>query len=125
MKQIHINRIALFLFFAVTLGSCKKYLDRNPLSANSQADFFNDALQVQQALTGVYNAIGARTISPGYSNPTTYYSKFDLFTEIGMERGLSGTIASGAYDATNGTVAEIWGGFFQVVQRANNLLLYM
>lgn len=80
---------------------------------------------MQQALTGVYNAIGARTISPGYSNPTTYYSKFDLFTEIGMERGLSGTIASGAYDATNGTVAEIWGGFYQVIQRANNLLLYM
>ncbi|MEJ8818356.1 RagB/SusD family nutrient uptake outer membrane protein [Lacibacter sp. H407] len=125
MKHINITRVALFLFFAVTLGSCKKYLDRNPLSANSQADFYNDAAQVQQALTGVYNAIGARTISPGYSNPTTYYAKFDLFTEIGMERGLSGTIASGAYDATNGTVAEIWGGFFQVVQRANNLLLYM
>lgn len=125
MKHNNINRVVLFLFFAVALGSCKKYLDRNPLSANSQADFYNDAAQVQQALTGVYNAIGARTISPGYSNPTTYYSKFDLFTEIGIERNLSGTIGSGAYDATNGTVAEIWGGFYQVVQRANNLLLYM
>lgn len=125
MKHININRVAVLLFFAVAFGSCKKYLDRNPLSANSQADFYNDAAQVQQALTGVYNAIGARSISPGYSNPTSYYSKLDLFTEIGMERGLSGTIASGAYDATNGTVAELWGGFFQVIQRANNLLLYM
>ncbi|MCY7293343.1 MAG: RagB/SusD family nutrient uptake outer membrane protein, partial [Ferruginibacter sp.] len=79
----------------------------------------------QLALNGVYSAIGFRTISPGYSNPTSYYAKFDLYTEIGMERGLSGTIGSGAYDATNGTVAEIWGGFYQVIQRANNMLFYM
>jgi hypothetical protein len=49
----------------------------------------------------------------------------DLYTELGLERGLNGTIASGAYDATNGTVSELWTGFFQVVQRANNLLFYM
>lgn len=129
MKHITINKTVLLLLFAVTLGSCKKYLDRNPLSANTQQNFYNDAAQVQQALTGVYNAIGARTLSPsligGSGNPTSYYSKMDLYTEIGMERNLSGTIASGAYDATNGTVAELWAGFFQVVQRANNLLLYM
>jgi hypothetical protein len=105
--------------------SCKKYLDRNPLSAISQNDFYNDAQQVQQALTGVYNAIGARTISPGFSNPTTYYAKMDLFTELGIERGLSGTIGSGSYDPGNGTVAELWAGFYQVVQRSNNMLFYM
>ena len=110
---------------ALMLVSCEKYLDRNPESAITQRDFYSNAQQVQQALTGVYNAIGARTISPGFNNPTTYYSKLDLFTEIGMERGLSGTIASGAYNAANGTVAELWAGFYQVVQRANNLLFYM
>ncbi|TDH28534.1 RagB/SusD family nutrient uptake outer membrane protein [Segetibacter sp. 3557_3] len=105
--------------------SCQKYLDRTPLSAVTQRDFYSNADQVQQALTGVYNAIGARTMSPGFSNPTTYYSKFDLYTELGIERALSGTIGSGSYDVTNGTVAELWAGFFQVVQRANNLLFYM
>jgi hypothetical protein len=110
---------------ALMLSSCEKYLDRNPESAITQRDFYSNRQQVQQALTGVYNAIGARTISPGFNNPTTYYSKLDLYTEIGMERGLSGTIASGAYNAANGTVAELWAGFFQVVQRANNLLFYM
>lgn len=107
------------------LSSCKKYLDRNPLSANTQANFYRNATEVQQALTGVYNAIGARTISPGFSNPTPYYAKMDLFTELGIERGLSGTIGSGTYDPNNGTVAELWAGFFQVVQRANNLMFYM
>ena len=48
MKHNNITRVILFLFFAAALGSCKKYLDRNPLSANSQADFYNDAAQVQQ-----------------------------------------------------------------------------
>lgn len=110
---------------ALMLVSCEKYLDRNPESAITQRDFYSNAQQVQQALTGVYNAIGARTISPGFNNPTTYYSKLDLYTEIGLERGLSGTVGSGAYNAANGGVAELWSGFFQVVQRANNLLFYM
>ena len=110
---------------ATCFSSCQKYLDRNPLSSISQRDFYTDAAQVQQALVGVYNAIGARTMSPGFNNPTTYYAKMDLFTELGMERGLSGTVGSGSYDANNATVVELWAGFFQVVQRANNLLFYM
>ena len=105
--------------------SCKKYIDRTPQSAFTQNDYYANAEQVQQALTGVYNAVGARTISPGFSNPTTYYAKFDLYTELGIERGLNGTIGSGAYDANNASVAEIYAGFYQVIQRANNLLFYM
>ena len=117
-----------YLFFALVLSStfsCKKYLDRTPDSAFTQGDYYLNAEQVQQALVGVYNAMGARTVSPGFSNPTTYYAKMDLYTEIGLERGLNGTIGSGAYDAFNGTVAEIWAAFYQVIQRANNLLFYM
>ena len=45
---------------ATCFSSCQKYLDRNPLSSISQRDFYTDAAQVQQALVGVYNAIGAR-----------------------------------------------------------------
>jgi hypothetical protein len=125
MKNKFITGSAWLLLLIVVLPACQKYLDRNPLSANSQADFYNNGAQVQQALTGVYNAFGARVVSPGFNNPTPYYSKMDLYTELGHERGLNGTIASGAYNSTNGTVAELWTAFFQVVQRANNLLFYM
>ncbi|MFN5135779.1 MAG: RagB/SusD family nutrient uptake outer membrane protein [Chitinophagaceae bacterium] len=125
MKHKLIFQNMLMLFLLLTISSCKKYLDRSPLSSVSQRDFYSDANQVQQALTGVYSAIGARTISPGFSNPTPYYSKMDLYTELGLERALNGTIGSGAYDPTNGTVSELWTGFFQVIQRANNLLFYM
>lgn len=112
---------------AIILGSvsCKKYLDKLPLDTITSEAFYSNATQVQQALTGVYSAYGARTISPGLSNPTTYYAKMDLHTEIGLERGLNGTIGSGAYNATDGTIRELWAGFYQVIQRANSLLFNM
>ncbi|MFN4893041.1 MAG: hypothetical protein ACK5G0_04670, partial [Bacteroidota bacterium] len=110
MKNKFITGSLLLLVLAIAPG-CKKYLDRNPLSTFSQADFYNNAAQVQQALTGVYNAFGARTVSPTFNNPTPYYSKMDLYTELGHERNLNGTIASGAYNSTNGTVSELWTAF--------------
>jgi starch-binding outer membrane protein, SusD/RagB family len=119
-----------YSFLAITmlsfgLVSCNKYLDKAPLSSITSEAFYSNAQEVDQALTGVYSAFGARTVSPGFSNPTTYYSKMDLYTEIGLERGLNGTIASGAYNSTNGTVSELWSAFYQVIQRANNLLFFM
>lgn len=108
-----------------SFSSCQKYLDRKPLSAITQDDFYQNAQQIQAALTGVYNGIGARTISSGFNNPTPYYARMDCFTELGLERGTSGTIASGTYNSGDGITAELWAGFYQVVQRANNLLFYM
>jgi len=125
MKNIKTNQITLFILILSVSVSCKKYIDRTPQSAFTQNDYYSNAEQVQQALVGVYSAMGARTVSPGFANPTTYYAKMDLYTELGLERGLNGTIASGAYDANNASVAEIWAAFYQVIQRANNLLFYM
>lgn len=125
MKTIFKRGLILLVVSATITTSCQKYLDRNPKSAITQRDFYTSAAQVEQALTGVYSGIGAATISPGFGNPTTYFAKMDLHTEIGMERGLSGTIGSGTYGTTDGTISDLWAGFFQVVQRANNLLFYM
>ncbi len=125
MKKIYKFIVASIAISSLAITGCNKYLDKEPLSAITQRDFYSNAAEVNAALTGVYNAIGARTISPGFGNPTPYYAKMDLYTELGLERGLSGTIASGTYDVTNGTVAELWAGFYQAVQRANNLLFYM
>ena len=125
MKKITTYKVIFFVLVLAISTSCEKYIDRTPQSSFTQNDYYSNAEQVQQALTGVYNAMGARTVSPGFSNPTTYYAKIDLFTELGLERALNGTIASGAYDANNASVAEIWAAFYQVIQRANNLLFYM
>jgi starch-binding outer membrane protein, SusD/RagB family len=121
------NILIVFGLAVITVGttSCKKYLDRLPLDTITSEAFFENATQVNQALTGVYNAYGVRTVSPGFGNPTTYYSKMDLYTEIGLERGLNGTIGSGAYNPSNGSIAEMWGAFYQVIQRANTLIFNM
>lgn len=105
--------------------SCKKYLDREPLDTITSESFYTNATQVQQALTGVYSSYGARTISPGLSNPTTYFAKMDLHTELGLERGLNATIGSGAYNPLDGTINDLWAGFYQVIQRANSMLYNM
>lgn len=125
MKKFNSLKYVFFAFMLISTFSCKKYLDRTPDSAFTQGDYYLNAEQVQQALVGVYNAVGARTVSPGFTNPTPYYAKMDLFTELGLERGVNGTIGSGLYDPNNGTVAEIYAAFYQVIQRANNLLFYM
>ena len=117
--------LPILTILLVSLISCNKYLDKQPLDAITSEDFYQTPAQINQSLTGVYNAYGARTVSPGLANPTPYYAKMDLYTEIGLERGLNGTIGSGAYNTTNGTVAELWAIFYQVVQRANSLLFYM
>lgn len=111
--------------FCSGLVSCKKYLDKLPLDTITSEAFYTNQTQVQQALTGIYSAYGVRTISPGFGNPTTYYAKMDLHTEIGLERGLNNTIGSGAYSPLDGTIRELWAGFYQVVQRSNSLLFNM
>ena len=125
MKHTFLKITVLSVVILAAFSSCKKYLDRQPISNITQDDFYNNAQQVQAALTGVYNAIGARTISSGFNNPTPYYARMDMFTEIGLERGTNGTIASGTYNSGDGITAELWAGFYQVIQRANNLLFYM
>ncbi len=125
MKHINKHTFIILLITTIGISSCKKYLDRTPLDTITSEAFYSNANEVEQALTGVYNAFGARTVSPGYNNPTPYYSKLDLYTEIGLERALNGTIGSGAYNATNGTVQELWGAFYITIQRANNLLFFM
>jgi starch-binding outer membrane protein, SusD/RagB family len=120
------NIIAFCIAFMAIGGvSCDKYLNRLPLDTITSEAFFENATQVDQALTGVYNAFGVRTVSPGFNNPTPYYSKMDLYTELGLERGLNGTIGSGAYAPTSGTVAELWAAFYVTVQRANTLIFNM
>lgn len=125
MKYTFILRFLTVVVAFSTLSSCQKYLDRRPIANVTQDDFFQNPQQIQAALTGVYNAIGARTISPGFNNPTPYYARMDFFTEIGIERALSGTIGSGTYAPNDGSTTELWIGFYQVIQRANTLLFYM
>lgn len=98
----------------LALAGCNNYLDRQPLDTPAAATYFNNEAEMNLALTGVYSAnywtIGNLPIQVQY----------DLYTDIGLERQPS--IASGNYDATNGTLSNYWSFMYQTVARANVLL---
>jgi hypothetical protein len=123
MKHIKYILKTLFIISGILLlNSCNKYLDKNPLDSPSLDNFYSNATEANQGLTGVYNAISAE-MAP--TNKTPIYSKFDLFTEIGMERkpGYAwGDLATGSYLSNNGAVAAIWSGFYVAVSRANSFI---
>ena len=109
-----------FLIAAITLlslGSCTNYLDRQPLDTPSLATYFNNEPEMTLALTGVYNASYWVT---GNVPAQVFY---DLYTDIGLERQPG--IASGSYDATNGTVSNYWTFMYQTVARANVVIAGM
>ena len=109
-----------FLIAAITLlslGGCTNYLDRQPLDTPSLATYFNNEPEMTLALTGVYNASYWVT---GNVPAQVFY---DLYTDIGLERQPG--IASGSYDATNGTVSNYWTFMYQTVARANVVIAGM
>ncbi|HEX9958164.1 MAG TPA: RagB/SusD family nutrient uptake outer membrane protein, partial [Fibrella sp.] len=93
------------------LTGCQEYLDKQPLDTPAAATYFNNEAEMNLALTGVYNAnywvVGNVPVQVFY----------DLYTDIGLER--TGGIASGSYDATNGSVVSYWGFMYQTIARAN------
>ncbi|WP_375446912.1 RagB/SusD family nutrient uptake outer membrane protein [uncultured Fibrella sp.] len=99
--------------FSALLGltGCQEYLDKQPLDTPAAATYFNNEAEMNLALTGVYNVnywvVGNVPVQVFY----------DLYTDIGLER--TGSIASGSFDATNGSVVSYWGFMYQTVARAN------
>ncbi|MBC7887208.1 MAG: RagB/SusD family nutrient uptake outer membrane protein, partial [Ferruginibacter sp.] len=44
------------LLLVITIGSCKKYLDRSPLDASASSTFLSNQDEMDQSLNGVYAA---------------------------------------------------------------------
>lgn len=105
-KTLFIAALAL-----VGLSGCQEYLDRQPLDTPAAATYFTNEAEMNLALTGVYSAnywvVG--------SVPAQVF--YDLYTDIGLER--SGGLASGSFDANNGTLSTYWSFMYQTVARAN------
>ncbi len=111
------KRILLITATALSLTACDDYLDRQPLDTPAAATYFNNEAEMNLALTGVYNANYWTT---GNLPIQTLY---DLYTDIGLERQPG--IASGNYDATNGSVTTFWSFMYQTIARANVVIAGM
>lgn len=101
--------------FALLLLSCNSYLDRQPLDTPVTTNYYINEDQINQGLTGVYNST---YWTVGLNIPIQVL--YDLYTEIGVERQPG--IASGSFDATNGTVSSAWSYMYTTIARANSLL---
>lgn len=99
------------------LAGCQKYLDRQPLDTPAAATYFGNEAEMNLGLTGVY----ASSYWVSGNVPAQVF--FDLYSDIGLERAAG--IASGSFDAANGTVATYWSQMFQTVSRANVMLAGM
>ncbi|MCL6523838.1 MAG: RagB/SusD family nutrient uptake outer membrane protein [Thermoflavifilum sp.] len=97
------------------LSSCNKYLDKQPLDQPVTTNYYVNQDQIFQGLTGVYNST---YWTVGLNIPIQVL--YDLYTEIGVERYPG--IASGSFDATNGTIASAWSYMYSTIARANALL---
>ena len=109
--------IFFFTAVALSLTACDDYLDRQPLDSPAAATYFNNEAEMTLALTGVYNAnywtVGNLPIQVLY----------DLYTDVGLERAPG--IASGSFDATNGSVSNYWTFMYQTIARANVVIAGM
>jgi starch-binding outer membrane protein, SusD/RagB family len=110
MKKIFLT-ISLLGMLA---SSCDSYLDKQPLDTPSSTTYLSTEAEINLALTGVYSST--------YWNTGNLPSQIllDLYTEIGVER--TGGIASGSFDAANGTVSSFWTFAYTTISRANVLL---
>ncbi len=95
-------------------SSCDSYLDKQPLDTPSSTTYLSTEAEINLALTGVYSST--------YWNTGNLPSQIllDLYTEIGVER--TAGIASGSFDAANGTVSNFWTFAYTSISRANVLL---
>ena len=110
MKKIFLT----ITFIGILASGCDSYLDKQPLDTPSSTTYLSTEAEINLALTGVYSST--------YWNTGNLPSQilFDLYTEIGVER--TGGIASGSFDAANGTVSSFWTFAYTTISRANVLL---
>ena len=111
------KKILILAAVLAGLSGCREYLDRQPLDTPAAATYFSNEAEMNLGLTGVY----ASSYWVTGNVPAQVF--FDLYTDIGLERAAG--IASGSYDAANGTVATYWTQFYQTVSRANVMVASM
>lgn len=112
-KFIYIAALAATL----NLTSCDDFLTKVPLDAPTTAQFFNNQLELDGAVTAAY-----RSIYWNVGN-TAYQSYFDLWTDIAIQRAPE--IGEGNIDVYNGHAATIWSMAYTTIQRSNTILAGM
>lgn len=121
MNKRTINKLSLFIAaaFMLGLGSCKKYLDQQPITAVGPEFVFRDVESTRAALVGVYQQL---------AGDNGYGLKWSLYFPVGTDetQGPTGNADGGRRDfplyattASNTQMAGAYNQLFRGIQYAN------
>ncbi|MBC7890112.1 MAG: RagB/SusD family nutrient uptake outer membrane protein [Ferruginibacter sp.] len=109
------------MLLVITIGSCKKYLDRSPLDASASSTFLSNQDEMDQSLNGVY-AASLWT----FPNNTPLLFAIEASTDIGIRRDQNAedfiALGEGAFFVNNQIVNLSWSQGYRLIQRANQHL---
>jgi hypothetical protein len=112
MKKI-IYITSLFLLVSIMPG-CKKFLDRQPLSAPATGSFLNNEKEINVSLTAVY-----RSVNWDFGL-VPYVSATDAWSDLAILR--ANDLGEGTFDTYNAHPISLWRQLYITVQRANTMI---
>jgi hypothetical protein len=115
--------IILLLFLSLAIpGACTKFLTEDLQGEFSSETFYQNEIQANQALTGVYNAV---TFS-SFNNAIWVFG--DIASDDAVKGGNPGDQSEITYideftaDASNGIISNYWSFSYESIARANNVI---
>lgn len=122
MKKIYRNQIILACMLIITLISCKKPLDLNPIDTIEQQNALLTSKDVEGALIGAYSDMGSRNLFGGRpylmadflanTNAIEWYGTYEELTQAINKSLLK----------TNTFVNNVWAAGYTAINDVNNVL---
>lgn len=109
----------IVLFFLITLGSCKKFLETEPTDFLNPSNYYETEAQLQFARAGVYHNLGA---DPLYGAYVHYLLPFQGDGGYMNRLSLGNGAWTYSYSSADIYVAIIWSNLYDGINRANVLL---
>ncbi len=121
-EKAFLSMILMGAIIIILAPSCKKYLDREPLSDYLSSNFYNNEGAIRQGANGCYQRLKMDHTNSSSSNiPLSVL--WDMYTPFGIERANNVSIGVGNVDIrTNFTVEFIWATLYTSVARCNTVL---
>ncbi|HVY74947.1 MAG TPA: RagB/SusD family nutrient uptake outer membrane protein [Puia sp.] len=117
--------ILSFLAAAVSMGlivGCSKQLQEDPKANLTPGNYFQTQNDLDAAVSGMYVVL-AHDGAWGFTNKmTTYFGSDDLTTDPGLNKGNQREFDQLAGASDNGDVNAVWGGSWNAIYNANNII---
>ena len=122
----------MFLAFASLLSSCKKFLDKRPIDAATDANFWNNETEANTAVAGAYALLRASLSEKGMAHH--YYGDYatDQFLngrgeeDFGSLGNIQWNTFIGATETFRGLIRmRSWDNFYRGIDQANRCIKYI